>query len=631
MIYISETIFKLGSIKNKYKVIILSLIDISLIIVSIVLAFFFRYDKQNLNQLLIEYSIFNYLYLSSTIFIFWLSGFYYIITRYTISVFIYNLFLRNVFSYLLIYFTSKLFDIPLPDNKIGLLLILFTSILIGSSRYLIRDILNFAVSSKKEFKKKVAILGAGPTGAQLAFSLLKNKKYKLECFIEDDIQLVNRTLYQIPILSSEVLNNNKLKVDLVLIANPIISNAQKSLLIKKLQQNSYSFLKVPELDDITSGGFNIEKLKPISGDEFLGREKIVFDPNNLKDNFRSKSICVTGGGGSIGSELCNQILDMQPKKLIIIERSEPCLYKVERLLSNKNNDKTILKFILGSTLDERLMTNLFIDEKINIVFHAAAYKHVPLVEMNPIDGIKNNVFSTLVICKAASLAKLSNVCLISTDKAVRPTNIMGASKRMAELIVQAYASRSKKNSSGKILTKFSMVRFGNVLGSSGSVVPLFQKQIELGGPVTITHPEVIRYFMTISEAVSLVIESTLYAKSGDVFLLEMGNSVKINDLAIQMIKANGLIPKNEEYPNGDIEIKYIGLRPGEKLFEELIIEADAQSTPNKQIYRAMEGFITYAELLPKIKLLENYINERNREKTLDLLKELVPEWKPFSK
>ena len=316
-----------------------------------------------------------------------------------------------------------------------------------------------------------------------------------------------------------------------------------------------------------------------------------------------------------------------PKKLILLERSEINIYSIEQTLSEKNINDINLVFVLGCAMNKRTMEKIFSEEEIQIVFHAAAYKHVPIVEKNPIRGIENNVLSTKVLCEISSKYKVENFCLISTDKAVRPSNVMGASKRLAELIVQSYSQISEsKINKGDLSTCFSMVRFGNVLDSSGSVVPIFRKQIRRGGPITITHPEITRFFMTISEAANLVLESIVYAEGGDLFLLDMGKPILIKDLATQMIKLSGLEIKNENNPKGDIEIIYTGLRPGEKLYEELLIDAEAIPTKNLNIFRAKEKFFSSKNFLIKLKNMENALLNENISEVLLILKEIIPEW-----
>ena len=313
-------------------------------------------------------------------------------------------------------------------------------------------------------------------------------------------------------------------------------------------------MQVPSVSDITSGRASIDSLRPILIEDLLGRDSVPPIPELLGPGINGFSICVTGAGGSIGAELCRQIVLLRPHKIFLIERSEPSLYAIEQELMDLLPDDTQLRPILGDVGDPALLKSLFSSDRIDFIFHAAAYKHVPLVEQNPLAALVNNVLATRTLCAAACAAGVGGLILISTDKAVRPTNIMGASKRLAELVVQAYSQSSS-------LTRFAMVRFGNVLGSSGSVVPLFRSQIMSGGPVTLTHPDIIRYFMTIPEAAQLVIQASFMANGGELFLLDMGEPVRIKDLAEQMVLLSGLTIKDTDSPDGDIELDYIGLRP----------------------------------------------------------------------
>ncbi len=629
MFIIKKFFIQIEKLNFSYKQFIFGIFDLLFIYFSFYIAIWFGSNQNELSLNLNLYKGIFFISAFSTIIVYLKSDFYSSITKYTISPLFYSLTIKNIISFTFTFGISIIFNLPHPNLKVWILFLLFSVIITGYSRYIFRDIVNYIGNENDNYEKRVAIYGAGNAGALLANTLLVKKKFKINCFIDDDYQKTRRKLYQIPIYTPEFLYKNKNLVDLILVAIPSLSYNKRREFFLKLQKVGIPFLAVPDLTDLSTGKVKIDKLQPVLLDDFLGRDKVEFDKQKLSKNVKDLNICVTGGGGSIGIELCKQLLELNPKRIVILEISEPNLYKVEQILLNKNKKNIDFKIFLGSALDKKLVEEIFFQEKIDIIFHAAAYKHVPLVEKNPIEGIKNNVFSTKILCEAAMKMNLKNFVLISTDKAVRPTNIMGASKRLAELIVQSFSEISKKNNKSGVFTKFSMVRFGNVLGSSGSVVPLFQKQIEKGGPVTITHPDVIRYFMTISEAVSLVIESTFYAKSGDVFLLDMGDSMKISDLALKMIQVNGLTVRNENNPNGDIEVKYIGLRPGEKLYEELIINADAKITPNKKIFSALEKSILYENLIPKIDTLKKLIEERNEKGILKILKELVPEWNQY--
>ena len=398
----------------------------------------------------------------------------------------------------------------------------------------------------------------------------------------------------------------------------------------ELQEFGIPVLQVPSVEEITSGRARIDALRPIAIEELLGRDAVPPRVELLGPGIRGASVCVSGAGGSIGSELCRQILRLMPKRLLLLERSEPSLYAIHQELSGVLPAGVELVPVLGSAADGALVERCFAEHGVDVVFHAAAYKHVPLVEANPLAGLANNVLSTKVVCDAARRCGAAQVVLISTDKAVRPTNVMGASKRVAELVVQAQAQElaaAALEQGHRPATRLAMVRFGNVLGSSGSVVPLFRKQIAAGGPITLTHPEIIRYFMTIPEASQLVLQAATLAEGGDVFLLDMGEPVRIKALAEQMVRLSGLSLRDAANPGGDIEIVCTGLRPGEKLYEELLIDAESEATAHPLIYRARERAVPPEELWPQIDALEDAIERQDVEAALGVLAGLVPEWR----
>ncbi|MEN0037535.1 MAG: nucleoside-diphosphate sugar epimerase/dehydratase, partial [Cellvibrio sp.] len=360
-------------------------------------------------------------------------------------------------------------------------------------------------------------------------------------------------------------------------------------IIKKLEKYHVNVQTIPEFADILSGKARIENIRDVEIDDLLGRDSVQPMQELMDGSIFNKVVLITGAGGSIGGELCRQIIELKPKKMILLDHNEFSLYSIERELSEKNIDQVELVALLGSVQNSRLLDSVMALNEVQTIYHAAAYKHVPLVESNCVEGMKNNVFGTLLCAEAAIKANVELFVLVSTDKAVRPTNVMGASKRLAELILQSLAQKQEQ-------PRFVMVRFGNVLGSSGSVVPLFRKQIKEGGPVTVTHPDIIRYFMTIREAAQLVIQAGTMGHGGDVFVLDMGEPVKIVDLAKRMISLSGLTVRDEHNRSGDIGITYTGLRPGEKLFEELLIGDNVSPTDHSRIFRAMEQFISWKEM-----------------------------------
>ena len=454
-----------------------------------------------------------------------------------------------------------------------------------------------------------------------------SKVYKVLFFLDDQPLLWKRSLNGEKIHSPKILLKYRDKIDYLLLAIPSLTPSKRREIIQKLSKLNIPVLQRPSIEELTSGRAKINNLRRITIEDLLGRDSVLPEPQLLKECIEGFSICVTGAGGSIGKELCKQIIKLKPNKLVLLEISEPSLYSIEQELLHLNREKVEIIPILGSATNVNLMNKFFLDEEIDIVFHAAAYKHVPLVETNPIEGIYNNVISTKVVCQASKKASLKKVILISTDKAVRPTNLMGVSKRLAELVVQSFAQNDfLTNSSPNTKTIFTMVRFGNVLGSSGSVVPLFQKQIKKGGPITITHPDIIRYFMTINEAAQLVMQSSALAQGGEVFLLDMGEPVKIYDLACEMVKLSGLRVKVSDDDSNDIQIITTGLRPGEKLYEELLIDSKAEKTKHDLIFKASEKSIDFDILWPSLEELESQLKNQNLKEVFLILKKLVPEW-----
>ena len=427
------------------------------------------------------------------------------------------------------------------------------------------------------------------------------------------------------ILQRVFKNRNQIKT--VLLSIPSLSKKRKTEIINNLESQNISVLQIPTLKDIKEGKASINDLRPIEIEDLLERDSVKADKRIMLKSIKDFNIFVTGSGGSIGSEICKEILKLEPKSLILLERNRPSLYKIESELRELNTSEIQINAYLGCAANKSLIEKIFKEKNIDIVFHAAAYKHVNIVQSNPVQGILNNVFSTLNICVKAKENNLKKVILISTDKAVNPTNIMGASKRLCEMIIQAFSQENAGKDLNKGQTIFSKVRFGNVLGSSGSVVPLFKKQLSEGGPITLTNKNVVRYFMTINEAVQLVIQASALAMGGDLFLLNMGKSVKIYDLAIKMIRLSGLTVKDKNNPNGDIEIVITGLRPGEKLYEELLVDKNALNTTHPLIYKAKDKKINNKFLFETLSSLEKALLKEEKNLSLELLSKLVPEWK----
>ena len=459
-------------------------------------------------------------------------------------------------------------------------------------RYVLRS-LYFRIGSAG--RTQVAIYGAGSAGRQVLSALNHEGDHSPSLFIDDDKSLDGARIQNLKVHAPSNLSKliEKYNLKKIILALPSITRERRLEILDMLEPLSVEVLTIPSLSEIMTGNAQIDDIHQIELEDLLGRSSVAPNEALLAQNISGKTIMVSGAGGSIGSELCRQIIQLNPKCLVLFEQNEFALYKTEqefqKLIHSQGLQIEIIP-LLGSVQHYKRLVTVLTKFKVDTIYHAAAYKHVPLVEYNVIEGIRNNIFGTYFMVKAAVHCNTPNFVLVSTDKAVRPTNVMGASKRCAELICQAYADVED------VKTTFAMVRFGNVLGSSGSVVPLFNKQIALGGPVTVTDPEITRYFMTIPEAAQLVIQAGAMAKGGDVFVLDMGEPVKIVDLAEKMIRLSGLTAKTDAQPNGDIEISFTGLRPGEKLYEELLIGDGVEATDHARIMKANEVKIDLADL-----------------------------------
>jgi len=483
---------------------------------------------------------------------------------------------------------------------------------------------NFELNGKSQGdKKRVLVYGAGDAGVQLVSALSHSSEYNPVGFVDDLKELQGNQITGLNVYSIDAIEGviSKLRVDEVLIAMPSASRTKRLDIINILESYPVLVRMLPGVAELAEGKVSIGDLREVSIKDLLGRDTVVPNKELLSKNITNKVVVVTGAGGSIGSELCRQIVFLKPKALILYEMSELALYTIEKELSNIGMHSMDLYPILGSVNNKTRLTNVFKRFGVDTVYHAAAYKHVPMVEFNNTEGVDNNIFGTLNCAQAAIDTGVKTFVLISTDKAVRPTNTMGATKRSAELVLQALSAKQSD-------TKFTMVRFGNVLGSSGSVIPLFKQQIKVGGPVTVTDVNMVRYFMTIPEAVELVIQAGAMGLGGDVFVLDMGKPVRIDDLAKKMIRLSGLEVKDESNPDGDIEIKYTGLRPGEKLYEELLIGDNVSETDNPLIMRAQEEMLAWDELEPILNDLQIAITNCDQHKLRELLIELVPGFKP---
>jgi FlaA1/EpsC-like NDP-sugar epimerase len=445
-------------------------------------------------------------------------------------------------------------------------------------------------------------------------------------FLDDDDRLSGHVLNGQPIYSPKDLNNlvATLNVNVVLLAMPNLSRKRRNTILASIRLARVAVRTLPSMADMVHGKVKFSDVRDLDIDDLLGRETVAPNHILLTKCTYNKVVIVTGAGGSIGSELCRQILSLSPRKLLMVDQSEFAIYAIhQELLSAFPQKESVLIPLLGSVKDGDRMREIMTTWNPDTLYHAAAYKHVPMVEHNIAEGVKNNVFGTLCTARAAAQHGVSDFVLISTDKAVRPTNIMGASKRLAEIVLQALAATDAK-------TNFSIVRFGNVLDSSGSVVPKFRQQIRGGGPITLTHTQITRYFMTIAEASQLVVQSGAMAKGGDVFVLDMGEPVKIFDLALKMIELSGLTLRDEKTPDGDIEIEVVGLRPGEKLYEELLIGESPQRTPHPRVVKAQEDFMSWIELEQNLKTLDMLLDTNDVRAVRRIMERLVPGYIPNS-
>ncbi|MCG7496869.1 polysaccharide biosynthesis protein [Vibrio sp. Of7-15] len=490
----------------------------------------------------------------------------------------------------------------------------FLCLLCGGSRLIVRVLV---AKSYAKGMESVIIYGAGSSGRQLALALRHSEAYKVQAFIDSDPTLKSTIIQGLSVYSPNKLEGiiHKRNVHKVLLALPSASRAERKQIIDSLVPFPVEVLTVPSMSDIVSGNASIDELRDVPIEDLLGRDSVAPQQVLMEANIRDKVVMVTGAGGSIGSELCRQIVNQQPKKLVLFELSEYGLYQIDKELSEYviQNDLDIeIVPLLGSVQRKHRLTAVMQSFQIQTLYHAAAYKHVPLVEYNVVEGVRNNIYGTYYTAQAAIEAGVESFVLISTDKAVRPTNVMGTTKRMAELALQALAAENTA-------TRFCMVRFGNVLGSSGSVIPLFKRQIAEGGPITVTHPDIIRYFMTIPEAAQLVIQAGAMGKGGDVFVLDMGEPVRIIDLAENLIQLSGLEVKSEDNPHGDIEIQCTGLRPGEKLFEELLIGDNVGKTAHERIMTANESFLSYEEYEEVLARLDQACHEFDHEEIRSIL------------
>ncbi|WP_107726231.1 polysaccharide biosynthesis protein [Neisseria weaveri] len=558
-----------------------------------------------------------------TIFLFIRLGLYRAVTRYVSTKVLSMTVLGSAVSAVIFFLSVLIFEqrlrLALPIVYFLVLVVLTTG-----SRMTLRSLLS---SRQSKAQEPVIIYGAGQSGRQLLEAIKQVNEYYAVAFVDDNPHIQRTVIYDLAVYHPSEMDNliARYGVSKILLAIPSATSEERKNILKKLEPYPCEVLTIPGVKDLVDGKISVGSLKKISVVDLLGRDPVDPVPELMAADITGKVVMVSGAGGSIGSELCRQIIRRAPSKLILFELSEFSLYSIDKEL---NEMKAAAGFnveilpLLGSVQNYERMREIMTAYKVDTVYHAAAYKHVPMVEFNTIEGIRNNVYGTLFCAQAAINSNVSTFVLISTDKAVRPTNTMGASKRMAELVLQALAAEPDQK------TRFCMVRFGNVLGSSGSVVPVFEKQIATGGPITLTHENITRFFMTIPEAAQLVIQAGAMGKGGDVFVLDMGEPVKIIDLAKQMIRLSGLEIKDAEHPGGDIEIKITGLRPGEKLYEELLIGAEVKETTHPRIMTANEIMLPWYKLSDILERLTQACDLSNQTDVRNLLLEAPTAFTP---
>lgn len=527
-------------------------------------------------------------------------------------------------------FAASYFFVKTPESSDLSILPIFWMIallLIGGVRFLVKVLLQSLIQNFRP-KEPVIIYGAGSSGMQLLVALQNGDQYLPVAFVDDSHNMLGNTVHGIRVYSPNSLYEliESYSVRQIFLAIPSATHGERKEILNRLEHLPVHVKTVPDLFDMVSGKVGVDEIREIDIEDLLGRDIVPPNPELLGACITGQSVMVTGAGGSIGSELCRQIIEINPYRLVLLDSFEFGLYKLEaelvkKLQSVEGGDRIEIVALLGSIGNRLQMENAIETFEVDTLYHAAAYKQVPMVEKNVVEGVQNNIFGTLVSALAAEKFKVKNFVLISTDKAVRPTNVMGATKRFAEQVLQALAAR-------KSLTKFSMVRFGNVLGSSGSVVPLFRHQISIGGPVTVTHPEVTRYFMTVQEAAQLVIQAGSMASGGDVFVLDMHEPIKIIDLARKMVHLMGYEVKDENSYRGDIAIEYTGLRPGEKLYEELLIGELVTGTEHPKILRAEEETLSWGDLESLLNKMDLACKQIDLKEIRKLLKEAVAGFEP---
>lgn len=617
---LNRIISSLLDTSRQTKATMLLVLDVVLILLSLWLAFFLRLDTFKLP----EFRITMVCLVAPTIAIpiFVRNGLYRAVIRYLAADVIWTV-LRTVTIYCVIWsLLVLLIGIPGIPRSVLLINWVLCLIFIGGSRFVAQWLINVYLTAlhggvDRKSIKRVLIYGAGEAGIQLASGLSSHRQTEVVGFIDDDMKLHNQSIRGLKVHSPEQLDQlvNSTGVSEILLAMPAESRGRRAEILSNLEPLPVLVRTLPDIAGIVEGKVNIQDIRKIVTSDLLGRQSVPPDQELMRKNIDSRVVMITGAGGSIGAELCRQVALYNPKKLVLFEQSEFNLYTIDQEIIKRNID---VVSILGSVQDSDYVAEQCAKHNVETIFHAAAYKHVPLVESNIGMGVQNNIFGTYATAIAAAKAKVSCFVLISTDKAVRPTNIMGATKRFSELILQSLGNH---DTGGE--TRFVMVRFGNVIDSSGSVIPLFRYQINDGGPLTVTHPDVTRYFMTIPEASQLVIQAGAMGEGGEVFVLDMGESVKIYDLALKMIKLTGLTLKDQDNPDGDIEIEFSGLRPGEKLNEELLIGDNVSTTEHDRIMKANEKYLPFEEIQKKLEELRHLVANNDEDGIRKVLSTVV--------
>lgn len=555
-------------------------------------------------------------------------GLYRAVLRYMENKVVYTILLGVTLSTLAISAVDFLLHVKIASYLTYVLYGVIASVYVLGSRFLMRSYIHQMGLSRCDGRGKVAIYGAGSAGMQLLSSLRKSREFRVAALFDDNTDLHGCELGGVTVYPGREITRilPELAIQQVFLAIPSMTRKRRQELVRQFESAQVKIKTIPSVTELAQGEIGIDEVRDIAIEDLLGRDVVDSHAELLAKCIRDKVVMVTGAGGSIGSELCRQVLRQAPRRLVLFELSEFALYQADhelRVLLHGSGKAIEIVPILGSVTHRRRVLEVMQAFGVQTVYHAAAYKHVPLVEQNLIEGVRNNVFGTWQTAMAARDAGVETFILISTDKAVRPTNVMGASKRMAELVLQGLAAQNQERG-----TRFCMVRFGNVLGSSGSVVPLFRKQIRLGGPVTVTHPEITRYFMTIPEAASLVIQAGSMAEGGEVFVLDMGEPIKIVDLATRMIHLSGYSVQNSTNPDGDVAIEFTGLRPGEKLYEELLIGSNARRTAHPRIMRAIESALAWADLQKVLARLDGDCHEFDCAAVRALLLDTVDGYSP---